>query len=84
MLTLKIENHDVENIFLEGFDSNKDAFFEFIKVNYQKMLLLKSLERSAKQAKLQENGELEEFSLDELIIQKEIRKILQTTSYRMF
>jgi len=67
VLTLKIENPDIENIFLEGFDSNKDAFFEFIQVNYQKMLLLKSLERSAKQAKLQENGELDELSLDELI-----------------
>lgn len=67
MLTLTIENPEIEKIFLEGFHSNKDSFFEFIQSNYQKMLLLKSLDTSLKQAKLQENGQLDNISLDELI-----------------
>ena len=67
MVTLKIENQEVENIFLDGFDSNKEAFLNFIKDSYNKMNLLKSLDRSVKQAKLQQNGELSETTLDELI-----------------
>ncbi len=67
MVTLKIENQEVENIFLDGFDSNKEAFLNFIKDSYNKMNLLNSLDRSVKQAKLQQNGELSETTLDELI-----------------
>ncbi len=67
MVTLKIENQEVENIFLDGFDSNKEAFLNFIKDSYDKMTLLSSLDRSVKQAKLQQNGELSETTLDELI-----------------
>ena len=67
MLTLKIENPEIEQIFLEGFQSNKENFYKFIQSNYHKMLLLKSLDTSCKQAKLQENGELEALSLDDLI-----------------
>ena len=67
MLTLQIENQEVETIFLEGFSSNKDKFFEFIQTNYKKMVLLNSLDTSLKQAKLQENGELSEISLKDLI-----------------
>ncbi len=67
MLTLKIENPEIEKIFLEGFNSNKDSFFDFIQTNYQKMLLLKSLDISLKQAMLQENEELDNVSLDELL-----------------
>lgn len=67
MITLKIENKEVENIFLEGFDSNKEAFLSFIKDSYNKMALLNSLDRSVKQVKLQQNGELNETTLDELI-----------------
>ena len=67
MLTLKIENPEIEQIFLEGFQSNKENFYEFIQSNYRKMLLLKSLDTSCKQAKLQENGELDALSLDDLI-----------------
>jgi len=67
MVTLKIENQEVENIFLDGFDSNKEAFLNFIKDSYDKMTLLNSLDRSVKQAKLQQNGELSETTLDELI-----------------
>ena len=67
MVTLKIENQEVENIFLDGFGSNKEAFLNFIKDSYDKMTLLSSLDRSAKQAILQQNGELSETTLDELI-----------------
>jgi len=42
MLTLKIQNPEIETIFLEGFNSNKEMFFEFVKVNYNKMILLNS------------------------------------------
>jgi len=67
MLTLQINNPNIENIFLEGFNSNKDKFLEFIEQSYRHMMLKESFERSIRQAKLQESGELEELSLDELI-----------------
>jgi len=67
MLTLQINNPHIENIFLEGFNSNKEKFLEFIQYSYKNMMLKESFERSIRQAKLQESGELEELSLDELI-----------------
>ncbi|QSZ42375.1 hypothetical protein GJV85_09745 [Sulfurimonas aquatica] len=67
MLTLKIQNPEIEKIFLEGFSSNKEMFFDFVKENYNKMVLLKSLEKSAQQAKLQNSQELDETTLDDLI-----------------
>jgi|GEM_PF-1108152 hypothetical protein len=67
MLTLKIQNPEVEEIFLEGFNSNKEMFFDFVKENYNKMVVLNSFDRSIKQAKLQDSQELDEISLDDLI-----------------
>ena len=67
MLTLKIQNPEIENIFLEGFQSNKELFFEFVQESYNKMILLNSLEKSVKQAKLQNSQELDEITLDDLI-----------------
>ncbi|MFP4332234.1 MAG: hypothetical protein ACOCP1_01945 [Campylobacterales bacterium] len=67
MLTLKIENPEIEKIFLDGFGSNKESFFAFIKESYEKTSLLNSLDKSIKQAKLQEDGELPETTLGELI-----------------
>ncbi len=67
MLTLKIQNPEIETIFLEGFNSNKEMFFDFVKESYNKMILLNSLEKSIKQAKLQDSQELDEISLDDLI-----------------
>ena len=67
MLTLKIQNPEIENIFLEGFQSNKEKFFEFVQESYNKMMLLNSLDKSIKQAKLQNSQELDEISLDDLI-----------------
>ena len=37
MITLKIENEKVENIFLNEFHSNRENFFEFIQNSYDKM-----------------------------------------------
>ena len=67
MLTLKIHNPEVEEIFLEGLNSNKEMFFDFVKENYNKMVVLNSFDRSIKQAKLQDSQELDEISLDDLI-----------------
>jgi len=67
MLTLKIQNPEIETIFLEGFNSNKEMFYDFVKKNYNKMVLLNSLEKSIHQAKLQESQELDEISFDDLI-----------------
>ena len=68
MLTLQINNPDIETIFLEGFNSNKEKFLEFIQDSYQHMKHVESFERSIRQAKLQESGELEELSLDAMIV----------------
>ncbi len=67
MITLKIQNPEIETIFLDGFNSNKEMFFEFVKDSYNKMVLLNSLDKSIKQAKLQNSQEIEETTLDDLI-----------------
>ena len=67
LLSLQINSPDVESIFLEGFNANKEKFFEFIQQSYQHMKHLENFDRSLKQAKLQENGELDDLSLDDLI-----------------
>jgi len=67
MLTLKIQNSEIETIYLEGFNSNKEMFFDFIKESYNKMILLNSLDKSIKQAQLQNLDKLEETTLDDLI-----------------
>ena len=36
MLTLHIDNNDIENIFIKGFNSNKEKFLDFIQKSYQK------------------------------------------------
>ena len=67
MITLKIQNPEIETIFLDGFNSNKEMFFDFVKESYNKMILLNSLEKSIQQAKLQDSQELDEINLDDLI-----------------
>ena len=67
MLSLKIENPKVEEIFLEAFGSDKASFFQFIIDAYEKQKFLTSLDKSCKQAILQQNGELEETTLQDLI-----------------
>jgi hypothetical protein len=67
MIALKIENPRVEEIFLEGFGSDKESFFRFIIDAYEKQKFLNSLDKSCKQAILQQNGELAETTLQDLI-----------------
>lgn len=44
MLTLNIDNHEVENIFVKGFNSNKEKFLEFIQNSYQKKETLEAFQ----------------------------------------
>ncbi len=67
MLSLEINNPNIENIFLEGFNANKEKFFEFIQNSYNRMSQLDNFERSIRQAKLQESGELDDVSLESLL-----------------
>jgi hypothetical protein len=64
---IKIENKEIENIFLDGFNSNKEAFLKFIGDSYQNMTTLNSFDKSIKQALLQKNGELDNISFDSMI-----------------
>ncbi|MEA1983703.1 MAG: hypothetical protein U9N39_09170 [Campylobacterota bacterium] len=51
MITLKIENEKVENIFLNEFHSNREKFFEFIQNSYDSM---KTVSHNTNLIKLQE------------------------------
>ena len=44
MLTLQIDNPNIENIFVNGFNSNKEKFLEFIQNSYNKKESLKDYE----------------------------------------
>jgi hypothetical protein len=66
MLSLKVENQKIEEIFLEGFGSDKESFFKFIIDAYERQRFLNSLDKSCKQAILQQSGELEETTLQDL------------------
>ncbi len=66
MISLKIEDPRIEEIFLEDFGSDKEKFYQFIVDAYERRKLLTSLDKSCKQAVLQQNGELEELSLTDL------------------
>jgi len=67
MIALQIDNPKIETLFLEQFGSSKESFFQFILDSYEKKQLLKSLDVSCKQAKLQQTKEIESTTLDELI-----------------
>ena len=67
MLSLKVENPKIEEIFLEGFGSDKESFFKFIIDAYERQRLLTGLDKSCKQAILQQGGKLEETTLQDLI-----------------
>ncbi len=71
MITLQINNPEVENIFLEGFNSDKQSFLDFIVSKFKEEQYYRSFDRSCKQAKLQINGELPEKTLDDLISELE-------------
>jgi len=44
MLTLQIDNSEIENIFVEGFQSNKEKFLAFIKNSYAQRASLEAYE----------------------------------------
>jgi len=42
MLTLQIDNHEIEAIFTEAFESNKEKFLDFIKSSYDQRASLQA------------------------------------------
>ena len=44
MLTLHIQNKEIENIFAEGFHNNKEKFLAFIQSSYEKKASLEAYE----------------------------------------
>jgi hypothetical protein len=67
MIALQIDNPKVETLFLDQFGSSKESFFQFILDSFEKRQLLRSLDVSCKQVKLQQTKELESTTLGELI-----------------
>ena len=49
MITLDIDNAKIENIFLEGFNSNKEKFLAFIESSYLKKEELQAFESDKEQ-----------------------------------
>ena len=50
MITLQIDNSEVENIFVEGFQSNKEKFLAFIQNAYNQKALLEAYEADKKRS----------------------------------
>ncbi len=80
MLTLQIDNSEIENIFIEGFNSNKETFLAFIQSSYSKRESLKTFEedreRFIQTYKSMKNGSMEMLSDSEA--RQEINVFLDT------
>lgn len=80
MLTLQIDNREIENIFSEGFQSNKEKFLAFIKSSYVKRASLEAYEadkeRFIETYKGMQNGSMQMFSEEEA--RAEIDSFLET------
>jgi len=80
MITLQIDNSEIENIFVEGFNSNKEKFLAFIQSSYQKKEELQAFESDREQFlatyKSMQNGTMEMISEDKA--NKEIETFLET------
>lgn len=80
MLTLQIDNREIENIFSEGFQSNKEKFLAFIKSSYAKRASLEAYEadkeRFIETYKGMQNGSMQMFSEEEA--RAEIDSFLET------
>ncbi len=80
MLTLQIDNHEIENIFVEGFQSNKEKFLAFIQSSYEKKASLEAYEadkeRFMETYKGMKNGSMKMLSESEA--KKEIDNFLET------
>lgn len=80
MLTLHIDNNEIENIFVKGFNSNKENFLTFIQNSYNKRESLKAYhddkERFMETYKNIKNGSME--MLTEKDAQQEIDTFIDT------
>lgn len=80
MITLQIDNSEVENIFVEGFQSNKEKFLDFIQNAYTQKASLEAYEsdkeRFFQTYKSMEDGSMKMYSQAEA--NKEIDDFLET------
>ena len=80
MLTLQIDNHEVEHIFTEAFQGNKEKFLAFIQSSYAKKASLDAYEadkeRFMETYKRMHEGPMKMFSQEEA--KKEIDDFLET------
>ena len=80
MLTLQIQNQEIENIFAEGFHSNKEKFLAFIQSSYEKKISLEAYEVDKEHFmqtyKSMKSGSMQMFSEEEA--KKEIDTFLET------
>jgi len=80
MITLQIDNSEIENIFTEGFNSNKEKFLAFIQSSYRKKEELQAFESDRRQFlatyQSMQNGTMEMISEDKA--NKEIETFLET------
>ena len=80
MLTLQIDNHEIEHIFAEGFQSNKEKFLTFIQNAYAKKASLEAYEadkeRFMQTYKRMNDGSMKMYSQEEA--KKEIDDFLET------
>jgi len=80
MIILQIDNSEVENIFVEGFQSNKEKFLAFIQNAYTQKASLEAYEADKKcfmrTYQSMENGSMRMYSQEEA--NKEIDDFLET------
>jgi acylphosphatase len=80
MLTLQIDNSEIEAIFAEGFESNKEKFLTFIKNAYTQKASLEAYEadkeRFMQTYKSMKNGSMKMYSESEA--EEEIDRFLET------
>jgi len=80
MITLQIDNREVENIFVEGFHSNKEKFLAFIQNAYTQQASLEAYESDKKRFlqtyQSMKDGSMKMYSQEE--VNKEIDDFLET------
>ena len=80
MLTLQIDNSEIETIFVKGFEGNKEKFLDFIKSSYTQKASLEAYEadkeRFMQTYKSMKNGSMKMYSESEA--EQEIDKFLET------
>ena len=65
MLVLNIDNPEIERIFVENFNSNKEKFFEFIKNSYKNGAYLADKKRFEKTYKELKTGNCKLYTQEE-------------------